>query len=112
MTALAAVLQIIGVEESELRLWIASGWIRPEPNADSWEFGDLDLARTRLIAEMRRDLGIVDDTVPVILSLIDQLYGARRDLAALYAAVAAQPDEVRAAVAAVLRKTSGTSYAG
>jgi chaperone modulatory protein CbpM len=104
MTALAVVTEIVGVEERELRLWIASGWIKPEPAAESWEFHEVDIARTRLIAEMRRDLEIADDTMPILLSLIDQIYGLRRDLSALCAAVAAQPAEVRAAIAELLHR--------
>jgi chaperone modulatory protein CbpM len=104
MTALAAVTEIVGVEERELRLWIASGWIKPEPAAQSWEFHDIDIARTRLIAELRRDLEIADDTMPIMLSLIDQIYGLRRDLSALCTAVAAQPGEVRYAISEFLRR--------
>ena len=103
MTGLASVIEIVGIEEAELRLWIDSGWIKPEPIAQSWDFHEVDIARARLIAEMRRDLEIADDTVPVILSLLDQLYRLRHDLSALCAADAAQPEEVRVAIAAVLR---------
>jgi chaperone modulatory protein CbpM len=53
---------------------------------------------------MRRDLAIDADAVPVVLSLLDQLYGLRRELGALCGAVAAQPAAVRQAIEAALRE--------
>ena len=106
MTALAAVLDLVGIAEGELRLWVASGWVVPETGAEGWDFREIDIARVRLIAELRHHLAIDEETVPVVLSLLDQLYRTRRDLNALCAAVAAQSDEVRVAIARALQKPS------
>jgi chaperone modulatory protein CbpM len=57
----------------------------------------------RLIIEIRHELAIDDETVPVVLSLVDQLYGLRRELGALCGAIAAQPEATRQAIAAALR---------
>jgi chaperone modulatory protein CbpM len=58
--------------------WIAAGWLRPNGNSASREFSDIDLARARLIAELRGDLGLNDEAIPVVLDLIDQVHGLRR----------------------------------
>ena len=44
----------------------------------SREFSDIDLARARLIADLRGDLGVNDEAIPVVLDLIDQIHGLRR----------------------------------
>lgn len=58
--------------------WIAAGWLRPGGDASGREFSDIDLARARLIAELRGDLGLNDEAIPVVLDLIDQVHGLRR----------------------------------
>jgi chaperone modulatory protein CbpM len=95
--------QVAGLEAEELELWIASAWVVPDGSPDSWSFREIDVARVRLIVELRRDLAIDAGALPVILSLLDQLYAARRDLADLFGAVASQPKAVRAAIAAAIK---------
>jgi chaperone modulatory protein CbpM len=104
MITLTALLEIVAVEEAELRFWIASGWVRPERQEPDLLFGEVDVARARLIAEMRRDLALDEDTVPLILSLVDQVYGLRHALGALCRAVGDQPEAVRDAVAEAARR--------
>jgi chaperone modulatory protein CbpM len=96
--------EIGALDAAELTLWIDSGWVRPEGEAGAWLFREVDVARVRLIVEMRRDLAIDADAVPVVLSLLDQLYGLRRELGALCGAIAVQPEPTRLAIAAALRK--------
>jgi chaperone modulatory protein CbpM len=95
--------QITDLAAEELESWIASGWVRPEGEPGRWVFHEIDVARVRLIAEFRHELAIDDGALPVILSLLDQLYAVRRDLGALCRAVAAQPEESRRAIATALR---------
>jgi chaperone modulatory protein CbpM len=61
-----------------LDTWIEAGWLRPGGSQLSREFSDIDLARARLIGDLRRDLGINDEAIPVVLDLIDQIHGLRR----------------------------------
>jgi chaperone modulatory protein CbpM len=42
------------------------------------EFSDIDLARAQLIGDLRSDLGVNDEAVPIVLDLIDQIHGLRR----------------------------------
>ena len=108
MIAFEALLQIVRVEEAELRHWIESGWVLPEGDSGAWIFREVDVARARLIAEIRHDLAIDDGALPVVLSLLDQLYGLRRELQALYGAVAAQPSSVRDAISAAISDSERT----
>ena len=40
-------------------------------------------------------MNVNDDAVPIILALLDQLYGLRRELRTIATALSKQPDEVR-----------------
>ena len=53
------------------------------------------MARVRLILELRSDLHINDDALPAVLSLIDQVYGLRRELRSLARAVENEEADVR-----------------
>lgn len=82
----------------ELRSWVREGWIRPREGASGPVFDDVDIARIRLVCDLRKEMSIPADTLPVVLSLIDQLHTARRDLRCLAKAVAEQSDERRTAI--------------
>ncbi|MEX0693538.1 MAG: chaperone modulator CbpM [Rhodospirillales bacterium] len=82
----------------ELSVWIEQGWVRPEGEGDQRVFTQIDVARVRLIAECRYELEIDNESIPVILSLLDQLYGLRRELASLVKAIDVQPDSIRAEI--------------
>ena len=60
----------------------------------------MDIARVGLLVELRSTLEVADDLIPLVLSLIDQLYDARRTVRALLAALDSQSADVRAAVLA------------
>ena len=91
---------VAGLQRHELRAWVASGWVRTVRRADDRgvAFTEIDCARVRLIHELRRDLRIEDETVPLVLSLMDQIYGLRRELRRLAMAVQAEPEAVRRAI--------------
>ena len=62
--------------------WIEIGWLSP-PQNDGGELSEIDLARAHLIHDLKHNLGVNDDGVPIILDLIDQLHGLRRAMRAL-----------------------------
>ncbi|MGR3322585.1 MAG: MerR family transcriptional regulator [Pseudooceanicola sp.] len=82
----------------ELRSWVREGWVRPREGTAGPLFDEIDVARIRLVCDLRKDLAVPVDTLPVILSLIDQLHATRRDLRCLAEAVAGQSEERRAAI--------------
>ena len=92
------------VPRTELTLWIERCWVRADrqPGGD-WLFTEMDVARARLLAELRVTFEIEEGAMPLVLSLIDQLYDARRTVRALLAALEEQPAEVRQAVLAAAR---------
>ncbi len=85
----------VGIAEAEITRWIELTWLRPDGSPGGWTFREVDVARVRLIAELR-GLQMDDDAMPVVLSLLDQLYAARRRMRLLQQAVdETAPDAVR-----------------
>lgn len=90
------------LEADALRRWVDQGWIRPAQEGDSLRFDEADVARVRLICELHYELAIEEDSLSVVLSLMDQVYQLRRRLRTLVAAVETQPEAVRARIAALV----------
>lgn len=95
------------VELRELRLWVREGWIRPAESERGPLYDELDVARIRLVCDLRKEMSLPTDAVPVVLSLIDQLHGLRREMRGLAEAVERQPDETRQAIIAAYRAHRG-----
>ena len=93
----------------ELSDWVQRHWVQPDTNEQGdapdevWVFTEIDVARVRLIYVLRRDLDIAEDTVPMMLALLDQIYELRRTIKTINRAIAEQPDSVRAAIRAAMR---------
>ncbi|HEX2255370.1 MAG TPA: chaperone modulator CbpM [Afifellaceae bacterium] len=92
-----------------LRTWVRRGWVRPERRGREHAFSELDVARIRLVCQLKDELSIDEEAIPVVLSLLDQLYGVRRELRNLARAVDEQPEQVRRRIAETFRRLSGTS---
>ena len=83
---------------------IGRKWVRPLEREGRFLFDEADRARVRLIAELRIDLEVQEDALPMILGLLDQLYALRRTLSDLRGAIAELPEETRALLEARLRE--------
>lgn len=110
--------------EAELTNWVVRGWVRPDwgdlsgadlsrgdlgagdtaGGAAGWEFLEIDVARVRLIHDLHRAMEISEETMPLVLSLLDQVYALRGTLRDMLRALEEQPDNVRAAMLAALRR--------
>jgi chaperone modulatory protein CbpM len=71
------------LEIETLEVWIREEWLIPQQDESGEKFTEADLARARLIRDLREDLGVNDEAVPVVLNLIDQIHGLRRTLRGL-----------------------------
>ncbi|ETX15597.1 hypothetical protein OCH239_14210 [Roseivivax halodurans JCM 10272] len=91
----------------ELRLFVSEGWVRPVTGPAGPVFDEVDVARARLLCDLRQEMELPEDALPVILTLLDRLHAARRDLRCLAEALAEQPEAVRAAVVSAARARSG-----
>lgn len=90
------------IDHAELDRWIENRWLLPERQDDSLVFGEVDVARAELIVEIRREFAIDDEALSLVLGLLDQVYGLRRQMRRLCEALAAQPPEVLEAIRCAL----------
>jgi chaperone modulatory protein CbpM len=92
------------LRETELLAWVERGWVRPAGFDPDWQFQEIDVARVRLIHDFRRTLAVPEETMPLVLSLLDQVYALRGQMRMIARAVEDQPEAVRAAILAALRE--------
>lgn len=60
-----------------LQAWIEAEWLVPHTSRKKPFFSEADLARARLILDLKMDFGVNDEGITIILHLLDQLYGLR-----------------------------------
>ena len=95
--------RVAGLDPAELARWIENRWVLPEEAGGRWKFREVDIARVELILEIRREHAVDDEAMGLVLRLLDQVYGLRRQLRRLCDAVEAQPPEIREAIGKALR---------
>jgi chaperone modulatory protein CbpM len=92
------------VTHVEIRTWIELQWVLPAEQDGAYLFDEVDLARIKLINELRRDLEVNDAAVPVVLRLIDQVHGLHRAIGDLHEAIEALSVEARQELESRLRE--------
>ncbi|HKL68293.1 MerR family transcriptional regulator [Salibaculum sp.] len=106
----SVVAEVRRVTLRELRLWVREGWVQPAQGERGPAFDEVDVARIRLLCDLRKEMALPADALPVVLTLIDRLHETRRDLRDLTKALEEQPEEVRRSVVAGFRERRGSSY--
>ncbi len=92
------------VSSAELTVWVERHWLRPRHEGNSFIFSEADVARLELICDLREDLALDDEAMPVVLSLLDTVYALRRRLRVLAEAIGDLPPEARYLLQDELRK--------
>jgi len=75
--------QTQGLEQDDVERWIVNAWVKPDGAQGGYVFAEIDVARVRLIQELRDDLLVNEESLPVVLLLLDQLYDVRRKMRAV-----------------------------
>lgn len=94
------------LQPSDLESWIGAELIVTHQDGSEIVFTEMECARVRLICTLHYDLEIAADTLPLVVSLIDQLYDSRQRFASLVTAVAQQDPTVRELIFAAARTAS------
>jgi chaperone modulatory protein CbpM len=97
--------RVHGLDRQELAVWVENRWVVPDQRGGAWLFHEVDVARVELIREIRHEFAIDDEAVPMVLGLLDQVYGLRRQLRRLCDALASQPQDVQEAIRRALPPT-------
>lgn len=96
----------------ELRLWVREGWVRPARGPAGPVFDEIDIARVRLLCDLRKEMALPADVLLTVLTLMDHLHRARRDLRRLTEALDDQPEDVRRAILASYRRRAEVGGTG
>jgi chaperone modulatory protein CbpM len=89
------ILSLHRLQRVELQAWIEQRWVRPNAGEHGPEFDEVDEARVTLICELREVCVIDDESLDVVLSLLDQLYATRRALKRVEQAIQELPESVQ-----------------
>ncbi|MGZ5876735.1 MAG: chaperone modulator CbpM [Bradyrhizobium sp.] len=60
-----------------LHAWIEAEWLVPLSSGNTFLFSEADVARARLIQDLKVDFGVNDEGIGIVLHLLDQLHGLR-----------------------------------
>ena len=108
----AVIAAVRGIDLLELSHWVERGWVAPDEAGGTWEFQDIDVARVRLIHTLRHDMEVGEDAVPLVLSLLDQVYDLRRTLRDVLEAVQSVERPLSEAMRKAVRDAVGTALSG
>ena len=82
------------INANVLDKWVEAGWLIPDEIDTRRRYSEVDLAWAHLIRDLL-DLGVNDEGIPIVLDLIDQIYGLRHMLRELLSTIKAQQKEHR-----------------
>lgn len=100
---------INNLTRSRLTRFVQAEIVVPVQSSSGPRFGDIDLARLKLLCELSDDFDLDEDSLAVIISLIDQLHTARSDLRSLLTALEDETEDVRERVAIAWASRRGES---
>jgi chaperone modulatory protein CbpM len=91
------------IDANVLSEWVQAGWLAPQRTDTAQHFSEVDLARAHLVRDLQQ-LGVNDESIPVILDLVDQLHGLRRLVRELLSGIDVQPEATRRQLVAGLHE--------
>ena len=86
------------LDERRLEALIETGAVQPAEVGGERHFAEADLARLELLCELIEDFDLDEEAAAMVIGLIDQIHGLRRQMRRLLAALEAEPEEVRARI--------------
>jgi len=96
--------RITGISVVQLRVWVSQEWVRPARSGATMVYNEADIARIQLLHLLGNQLGVGNEAIPIILSLIDQVHDLRGQMQIISRVVESQPDDVRAEILQRLRE--------
>lgn len=86
--------------------WVARGWVQAEgAEPGEWVFTEIAASRLYLLWDLQVDLALDDEAVPVVLSLLDQVYALRGTLRSVIGALDDAPDDLKHRIVAALKRS-------
>jgi chaperone modulatory protein CbpM len=103
-TAEQAVATVARLTLGRLTSFVEAEIVTPMQTEGGQVFRQVDLVRMELLCELSEDFDLDDDSLALVISLVDQLHGARGTLRAVLEAIEAESEEVRARIARAIRR--------
>lgn len=91
------------ISHAQLTYFAEQQWVRARQEEGAWYFDEQDAARARLICEMRDDMAINDEAMPLVLRLLDQVYALRGVIGEVQQVLGQLPVDERAEIEEKLR---------
>ena len=80
------------LDQETLEVWSEEEWMVPSETAGEPEFSEADLARAKLIRDLKHDMGVNEEGVGIILNLLDQMHSLRRAMSDMLPSKRGRPD--------------------
>lgn len=106
-TEAEVVARVEGLTVTRLRAFVAAECVAPQERDGRPAYSEADLARLHLVHELFEGFDLDPDAVGLVMSLLDQVHGLRRELRTLAAAVDAEPHDVRDRIRVAHRRAAG-----
>ena len=87
--------QFAMLEHNVLTTWVEEGLVKPACDHDGYLFDQVDQSRVALACDLHYRMGLEHASLPIILSLVDQIHDVRHRLRTITLALADQPESVR-----------------
>lgn len=88
-----------------LTMFVEAGVVSPVQGASGPCYTVLDRARIELLCDLAEGFDLDEDTLGLVMRLVDRVHDLRADLAALTEAIGAEPPEVQARIARHLARS-------
>lgn len=98
------VVTVTRLTRSRLAGFIDADLVKPQRDPGGYLFRRIDIARLELLCDLSVELDLDETALGIIVSLLDQLHAARRDLAAMAGAIEVLPPDLRARISVALEK--------
>ena len=69
------------LDQETLEVCISEAWLLPDETTGEPAFSEIDLARAKLIQDLKHDMGVNNEGIGIILDLLDQMHSLRKAMA-------------------------------
>lgn len=64
-------------DQETLEICIREEWLLPDETMGELAFSEIDLARAKLIRDLKHDMGVNNEGIGIILHILDQMHSLR-----------------------------------
>lgn len=99
-----ALAEIVALTRPLLVTFVRAQVIRPVHSETGPLYREVDLARLQLLCDLVEVYTLDDDSLQLVMSLIDQLHGVRGEMRALMQALSQEPAETRSRISGAIHE--------